>query len=98
MLETRELQRLVEEDAVVGVTSNPTIFEKALSGGGWYDDQLRDLLGEIDDPKEIFVALSTQDVRNACDVLRPTWEATAHVDGYVSSSSFEIAPAARSIE
>jgi transaldolase len=84
MLETGDLARRSEEDAVVGVTSNPTIFEKALSSGGWYDDQLRDLLGELDDPKEIFIALATEDVRRACDVLRPTWESTGHVDGYVS--------------
>ena len=45
MLETGELARLIDEDAVVGVTSNPTIFEKALSTGDWYDDQLREELG-----------------------------------------------------
>jgi transaldolase len=84
LLETGELKRLVDEDGVVGVTSNPTIFEKALSSGGWYDDQLRDLLGDVDDPKEIFVELATEDVRNACDVLRPVWEATGQTDGFVS--------------
>jgi len=84
MLETEELARLIQEDAVVGVTSNPTIFEKALSSGGWYDDQLRDVLGAGDDPKEVFIDLATEDVRRACDLLRRVWEDTGRVDGYVS--------------
>ena len=84
MLETGELERLRDEDAVVGVTSNPTIFEKALSGGGWYDDQLRDLLGGEDDAKEIFLELAVEDVKRACDLLYETWVRTGSVDGYVS--------------
>ncbi len=84
MLETGELARLIEEDAVVGVTSNPTIFEKALSSGGWYDDQLRDVLGGDTDPKEVFIDLATEDVRRACDILRRAWEDSGGVDGYVS--------------
>jgi len=84
MLETGELARLIQEDAVVGVTSNPTIFEKALSSGGWYDDQLREVLGGDDDPKEVFIDLATEDVRRACDLLRRVWEDTGRVDGYVS--------------
>jgi transaldolase len=83
MLETGELERLMREDAVVGVTSNPTIFEKALSTGGWYDDQLRKVIEQEDDPKEVFIALATEDIRDACDLLRPVWERTA-VDGRVS--------------
>jgi hypothetical protein len=84
MLETGELERLMREDAVVGVTSNPTIFEKALSGGGWYDDQLREVLEEETDPKEVFIALATEDIRDACDLLRGVWERTDGVDGRVS--------------
>lgn len=84
MLETGELARLVQEDAVVGVTSNPTIFEKALSAGGWYDDQLRQVLGGDDDAKDVFIDLATEDVRRACDLLRRVWEDTGRVDGYVS--------------
>jgi transaldolase len=84
LLETGELARLIEEDAVVGVTSNPTIFEKALSSGGWYDDQLKEILEREDDRKEIFIALAVQDVQQACDLLRPTWEQTDGVDGRVS--------------
>jgi transaldolase len=84
LLETGELARLMEEDAVVGVTSNPTIFEKALSAGDWYDEQLREVLGDDTDPKEIFVDLAIEDVRRGCDLLRPAWEDTGRVDGYVS--------------
>ena len=84
MLDTDELERLVHEDAVVGVTSNPTIFQKALSTGDWYDEQLRDAVARHDDPKEIFLELAVEDVRRACDLLHPVWEATDGVDGYVS--------------
>jgi transaldolase len=80
-----ELGRLIEEDAIRGVTSNPTIFQKAISSGNAYDAQLRELAAEIDDPKELFVELATTDVRDACDVLRPVWESgTRGRDGYVS--------------
>ena len=84
MLETGELARLIDEDAVVGVTSNPTIFEKALSTGDWYDAQLREELARDADPKEAFIALAAEDVRRACDLLRPVWERSARLDGYVS--------------
>ena len=65
------LDKLIEEDAVVGVTSNPTIFQKALSEGDWYDDQLRELVGQEDDPREIFWHLAVADVTEACDRLPP---------------------------
>jgi len=84
LLETGRLERMLEEDAVVGVTSNPTIFERALSSGGWYDEQLRAALAEEDDPKEAFLALAVEDVRRACDLLRPVWERTGGGDGLVS--------------
>jgi transaldolase len=84
MLETGELKRLIHEDAVVGVTSNPTIFEKALSTGDWYDDQLRQELERTDDTREVFFALAVVDIERACDVLRPVWERTGGVDGFVS--------------
>jgi transaldolase len=84
MLETGELQRLIDEDAVVGVTSNPTIFAKAMAEGGWYDDQLMEELQETDDPKELFIRLAVEDIQRACDLLRPAWEASDGVDGFVS--------------
>ena len=84
MLETGHLARLMEEDAVVGVTSNPTIFEKALSTGDWYDEQLREELERSDDTKEVFFALAVEDIKRACDLLLPVWERTDGVDGFVS--------------
>ena len=78
------LQRLIDERSVTGVTSNPTIFQKAISQGDDYDDQLRELLGQTDDLREIFFKLAEDDVRDACDVLRPVWERTGGGDGYVS--------------
>ena len=71
MLETGELARLMKEDAVVGVTSNPTIFQKALSTGDWYDEQLGELLKTEDDPTEIFLQLAMEDIRRACDLMQP---------------------------
>jgi transaldolase len=83
-LETGELARMIEEDAVVGVTSNPTIFQKAMASGEWYDEQLREVLNGEDDPKEIFLQLAARDIEDACDLLRPAYDATNRVDGYVS--------------
>jgi transaldolase len=84
MLQTGELARLNREDAVVGVTSNPTIFQKAMAEGSWYDEQLKEVLREEDDPKEIFLRLAVQDIRDACDLLAPEFERTAGIDGRVS--------------
>jgi transaldolase len=78
------LQELIDESAVTGVTSNPTIFQKAIAQGNDYDDQLRALLETTDDPREVFFRLAEDDVRDACDVLLPVWERTSGVDGYVS--------------
>jgi transaldolase len=83
-LRTGELQRLVDEDAVVGVTSNPTIFQKAMSEGEWYDEQLREVLAETDDLREAFFRLAFEDIREACDLLRQVWDVTEGQDGYVS--------------
>jgi transaldolase len=85
MLHEGKLARMMEEDAVVGVTSNPTIFQKAIAEGDAYDAQLQELLaaGESD-PKEIFLQLSALDVSEACDLLRTVWDSDDHDDGYVS--------------
>jgi transaldolase len=83
MLEEGELARMMREDAVVGVTSNPTIFQKAISQGERYDEQLKELLEEETDPKEIFLQLSARDVESALDLLAPVHEQTGY-DGFVS--------------
>jgi len=84
LLRSGELERLIREDAVVGVTSNPTIFEKAIAHGDAYDGQLQELLPRQSDPKEVFLELACADVAAACDVFRPVWEQTGRRDGYVS--------------
>jgi transaldolase len=84
LVHTGELKRMMEDDAVTGVTSNPTIFQKALSQGDAYDDDLKELLARTDDPREIFFSLALQDIRDACDVLKPAYDASNGVDGYVS--------------
>jgi transaldolase len=78
------LRRMMDEDAVTGVTSNPTIFQKALSEGDGYDAQLKDLLGSVDDLTQIFFTLALDDIRDACDVLRPAFDASGGTDGFVS--------------
>jgi transaldolase len=84
MLRTGELDRLIREDAVVGVTSNPTIFQKALAAGEAYDEQLRRELEDVRDAKELFARLAVRDVADACDVLRRIWDEGGGRDGYVS--------------
>ena len=84
MLETGELQALVDKDSVVGVTSNPTIFQKAMATGDWYDDQLAEVAKNEDDPTEIFFQLAMEDIRRACDLMRPIWDGGSGKDGYVS--------------
>src|SRR5438552_15904352 len=85
LLQTGELERKMKDDAVVGVTSNPTIFQKAISQGNRYDEQLKEILetGETD-PKEIFLQLSSHDIADACDLLRTVWDEGRGLDGYVS--------------
>jgi transaldolase len=83
LLESGELARMMEADAVVGVTSNPTIFQKAISQGNAYDEQLKELLEDETDPKEIFLHLSARDVDAATDLLAKVHEENAQ-DGYVS--------------
>jgi transaldolase len=84
MLQSGKLAQMLKEDAVVGVTSNPTIFQKAISEGDVYDEQLREVLGEEDDAKEVFLRLAVQDVKNACDLLRQVWDGGYGQDGWVS--------------
>jgi transaldolase len=71
-------------DGVVGVTSNPTIFQGAIAEGDAYDDQMRELSATESDPKEIFLALARDDIRDACDLLRPVWDEGNGKDGWVS--------------
>jgi transaldolase len=85
ILQTGKLERMMRDDAVVGVTSNPTIFQKALAEGDRYDELLREVVnsGETD-PKEVFLQLSSHDIHDACDLLRKVWDEGDGLDGYVS--------------
>ena len=84
ILESGKLAEMMEKDAVVGVTSNPTIFQKALASRDAYDEQLKSLLDKEDDLKEIFLALSAEDVKGGLELLRPVFDRTNGRDGYVS--------------
>jgi transaldolase len=88
-IETGNLADLVKESSVVGVTTNPTIFAAALADGERYDDQLKQLVTNGASVDDAIFELTTTDVRNACDVLKPTYDATGGVDGRVS---IEVAP------
>jgi transaldolase len=83
-LVTGGLAELVRDKHVVGVTTNPTIFQKAISGSSLYDDQMRDLTRRGVDVGEALRAVTTYDVRWGCDVLRPCYDASDAVDGRVS--------------
>ena len=78
-----ELAGLVR-DGVVGVTSNPTIFQGAIAEGDAYDEQIKELTATESEPKEIFLQLARDDIRAACDILRPVWDAGNGRDGWVS--------------
>jgi transaldolase len=80
-----DLAGLVEQ-GVVGVTSNPTIFQAAIADGDAYDEQLREVLKTETAPKEVFLALAVEDIRDACDILRPVWDQPGPTarDGWVS--------------
>jgi transaldolase len=84
LVQSGGLKKMMAADAVTGVTSNPTIFQKALSHGDAYDEDLKKLLAETDDPREIFFSLALQDIRDACDVLKPAYDKSNGIDGYVS--------------
>ena len=90
MLRSGELARLVEEDGLKGVTSNPSIFEKAMTKGSAYDAALRAALAEgLREPKDLFERLAVPDIREAADVLRPVFDASGGADGFVS---LEVSP------
>jgi transaldolase / glucose-6-phosphate isomerase len=84
LIEGGELQRMVEQESLRGVTSNPAIFEKAILGSEDYDDQVRELAETGCGAVEMFEAIAIKDVQMAADVLRPVWEATDGKDGFVS--------------
>lgn len=90
LLDSGDLARLIAEDAIAGVTSNPAIFEKAIAESEDYDPAIRGLVqGGVDSPVEIYERLAVEDIQRAADVLRPVYDKTSGRDGFVS---FEVAP------
>ena len=78
------LQELIDSFSVVGATSNPTIFQKAMSSGDAYDEQLHELAAQDKDLEQSFWALAEQDIKDACDLFRAVWDGGQARDGYVS--------------
>jgi transaldolase len=90
LLDSDAFATLIEECAVTGATSNPTIFAKAITGSDAYDEQLRTAVANgITDPRELFFQLALDDVRRAADLLRPAYDASGGRDGFIS---FECTP------
>ncbi|HYY74561.1 MAG TPA: transaldolase family protein, partial [Solirubrobacterales bacterium] len=84
LLDTGALRALIEEDGISGVTSNPTIFEKGMGHSTRYDDAFREAARDTQDPQEIFERLAYGDVRDAAELLRPTFDRAGGQDGFVS--------------
>ena len=90
LINSGELKRLIDEDGLSGITSNPTIFQKAISGSPDYDASLRRMLDQgIKDEKELFLGLAFEDISAAADLLWPVYRATHGLDGFVS---IEVSP------
>lgn len=83
-IQSGNLQELIDTKGIVGVTTNPSIFQLALAEGDAYDEQAAQLAGQGRTVDETVFEMTTEDVRNACDILRPVYEATEGVDGRVS--------------
>jgi transaldolase / glucose-6-phosphate isomerase len=89
MITSGELQRLIDEDGLRGITSNPAIFEKAIAGSDNYDEDIRAFAREGKSVEEIYRRLTVEDIQNTCDLFRPLFESTGGGDGYVS---LEVSP------
>lgn len=85
-----KLQELIDRDGLKGITSNPAIFEKAMGHGTDYDAGFKQLAEKADhDALDIYEALAVEDIQHACDAMRPVYDATGKIDGYVS---IEVSP------
>ncbi len=79
-----ELQKRVMEQGLRGITSNPSIFDKAITSSNDYDEQIMSLVFEGKTPQEIYDVLTIKDVQNACDILKPVFDESGGTDGFVS--------------
>ncbi|HJX61204.1 MAG TPA: transaldolase family protein, partial [Dehalococcoidia bacterium] len=89
LITSGEFRRMVEEDGVTGVTSNPTIFEKAITASADYDTAIRELISQGKGVDDIYEALVVEDIQMAADILRPAYDRTAGRDGY---ACLEVSP------
>lgn len=89
LLNSGKLMRLIDEDAISGVTSNPTIFAKAITTSDDYDEQLLQLVRDGADLDHVYTSLVSEDIREACDALRETWDKTNRTHGW---ASVEVSP------
>ena len=84
LIESGELKQMIEERGIVGITSNPAIFEKAIVGNATYDGDIEAGISAGKSVLEIYESLVFEDIRNACDILRPVYDSSNGLDGYVS--------------
>ena len=89
MIVNGELKKRVKEQGLRGITSNPSIFNKAITGSEDYDSQIKELVTAGKNPQEIYDALTIKDVQDACDLLKPVYEQSGGADGFVS---LEVSP------
>jgi transaldolase len=89
LLTSGGLKKMIDEDGLRGMTSNPTIFEKAIAGSTDYNDQLQELALQGKKPVEIYEDMAIRDIQMAADIFLPVFERTKGLDGYVS---FEVSP------
>ncbi|MEO9005173.1 MAG: transaldolase [Ginsengibacter sp.] len=89
LMDSGELQKLIDEDALCGITSNPSIFEKAVTSSSDYDEDIRKLAEEDKSDEEIFFGFATSDIQRAADILRPVYDEAKGTDGFVS---LEVSP------
>lgn len=84
LIQTGELKRLIDQGGIAGLTSNPAIFEKAITGNAVYDADIEAGIRDKRSVQSIYETLIFEDIRNACDLFRPVYEASDRLDGYVS--------------
>ncbi|HET7117566.1 MAG TPA: transaldolase [Hanamia sp.] len=89
LMDSGELQKLIDEDSLCGITSNPSIFEKAVSSSSDYDDDVRKLASEGKNNEEIFFGFAASDIQRAADILKPVYDEAKGTDGFVS---LEVSP------
>lgn len=89
LMDSGKLQQLIDEDGLSGITSNPSIFEKAVDSSSDYDEDIRNLAGQDKSNEEIFFGFAVNDIRRAADILRPVFDKAKGTDGFVS---LEVSP------